>query len=944
MNRIFISCLTLALLNFSVAGAQTKKSSNPFDSVKHVKGVLKAYDAEEKQEKQAKKLKGQKSSKNSKGPGEEEKGDYLRAWLYCLERRAFPNDSVNWSAYETARTHIQEMPSAAKTLSRGNSSVSLANPGAALSGQFEFTGPKNLDVPYQTYYGVRPTTGRVGAVAYDPSNTETLYLGGANGGVWKSTNNGSTWIPLTDDWDVMQVSALAVDPQSPNTIYAGTGDFHGGGGFANGIMKSMDGGQSWARYGQNEFGASAVSQILIDPDNTQVITVTTGNGPSGTGKVWRSTDGGASWLVAINVNSDWSDATIGGPVGARVYYAVGNGNQVWTSRNQGLTWTRLNAGVSGVLGVAASPTNGNTVYLLATGNNAVLKSADGGLNWSNTTNNLNANWGQAWYDYHIRCGSAGGQDIVYVGLIDIFKSGNGGTTWASVGGPTDSGNAITHNDQHCLAINPNNANQAFLGNDGGAYLLNGTSIVGLSNTLGLTMFYNADWHPTDPNRMIGGTQDNATPVAVGDLGNWLNVAGGDGGFVAIHQRNPLIQYATIYGFTIIQTKDGWKNQREISPNTGNDNSPFVTCIASDPLDADVLYGGTNYVWKYAGGKWIPRLGNQKITSNSVVTAIASGFTDYKVIYAGSGDGQLWMSWNSGETWTKISGGLPQRAITSISVSPTNAFDVLVTLSGTGSSHVYQCSYTPTGGRVWKNVSGASIQSLPDVPFNSIGRDPKHPERTWYAGSDLGLFATIDGGKNWSNATVPLGLPNTNVSTVKATPGTGFLNVATYGRGMWRIPLGIEVRSTADAIVASNGAITSGVAADLPDYDGESVNLLSSLVKRTGQLAGISGKILVGKPAVDIYSVTIDYVAGGNAVGYQSFLLKNVKTGKFEPLSTVAMGGDPYVGSITLKDAKAAKYVTANGTVEYMVRGYVPAGTIPFQYNVDQVVVTSRVAP
>lgn len=735
--------------------------------------------------------------------------DALRAHLYWLQRRAYPNDRVDVEAYKDAVSQRESMIPFQTPGTRAPGSKRVQNlPAPGSTNKWQFVGPTNLDVPYRIYWGLRPVNGRVNAMAFDPKNPNIYYVGTPGGGLWKTIDAGSTWTALGDAWPFMQCSSVAVDPSNSNIIYAGTGDYDAGLVLSGGLMKSSDGGATWISVGGSTFADVSISSILIDPTNPQKLTVTTGRGASSQGRVYQSLNGGNSWTAVIGTIANWNNLTLGkaDSNGKRQMYATaetGNGGLGYRSDDGGSTWTKLTLPTSNNyqinLRVAASVVDSNTVYLISATDGKAWKSTDSGGSWTDISSGLN-DFGQGFYDIHITTSSApasggGLQDVVYVGLVDIFQSPAPGQAFRSVGGPTPSNNAITHNDQHGMAINPSNPNQALIGNDGGIYRFTYNPSAGtwqynhLSKNIGITQFYHADWHPTNPNIMLGGTQDNASPFAAGDLANWRNVAGGDGGGSVINQVNPNIQFATSYFLQVYRTGNSWASSSYITPNTGSDNAPFVSVIALDPNDPSILYGGTNYLWKWNDktSTWTGRVGGQALSTNGTIDAIAVAPGDSKRIYTGSDDAQLWMTANSGTSWTQINSGspsLPNRVITSISVNPTTPTDILVGLSGTGASHLWRCRNTAAGTRIWENVGAG----LPNVPLNSITRDFYDTQKIWYVGTDIGVFATTNAGASWTNATQPLGLPNVQVNEIRAVPGTGYLNVATYGRGMWRIKL------------------------------------------------------------------------------------------------------------------------------------------------------------
>ncbi len=723
----------------------------------------------------------------------EEATEYLEALLFYLELRAYPYASVDWMAYIRAAEHRDAMTDFAP----------------ASGPRWEFVGPRNLGVPYRTYFGLPPVTGRVNALAYHPTQEGVYYMGAPQGGLWRSTDFGATWQPLGDSWQFLQVACIAIHPTNPDIIYVGTGDFQGRmRPFSIGIMKSTDGGQTWQSIGAAQFGYKCVSDILIDPENPDIIVACTGWGPyqNVPGEIWRSTDGGATWTQVNPVSAIWSDMAMGArdpSTGIRYYYAVGHGNpgRVLRSSDRGATWTVLTPPFSGnqrALRIAASPTNPNRVYLMSGNASQVWRSDNAGNSWTALNPTEDGGFYQSWYDAHLHVSQdSASNDVIYLGLVDLVqRTGTG--TWRSIAyGFTES--ALIHVDQHAFAINPRNPNEALAGNDGGVYRLvynpsTGTvSYTSLNANLGITQFYAADFHPTDPNRMLGGAQDNSTPSANGNLNSWRNVGGGDGGYCAYNPNNPNIQYATYQYLGVLRTTSNWSRSSNISPDIGSDRVAFIAPIAIHPAQPSYLLAGTNYLWRWdeTTRTWTARLGNQQLSVNGVVISIAGAPSDANVIYTGSNQGELWMTTNGGSNWRQINAGnpsLPNRAITAIAVHPNNPYKIYVALGGTGAPHVWRCDNTLANPVQWVNISGSGSAALPDIHANTLAIDPSAPDRILYVGTDIGMFYTLDGGTTWRNGTAPLGLPNVQVNTLKVVPGTGYLMAATYGRGMWRIRL------------------------------------------------------------------------------------------------------------------------------------------------------------
>ncbi len=836
---------------------------------------------------------------------------YLEALRERLFIRAYPNDRPDEDAYFEALQHMSQMPSATafqRSLAGGvDSSTGLQiNPITGIPvrsgnvgttpGTWDFFGPQGLGIPYRIYYGPPDAAlnGRIAGLAYDPTNPQTLYLGAPAGGVWKSTDSGVTWRPLGNGFTAPYISRVAVSPSNSNLVIAGMGDPDGGQGSGNGVLRSTDGGTTWSNVVLNGGSSMRVSEIMFDPDDSSVVTVVADSG----GGLYRSVDGGASFTrltVGGSNNRNFTEMSIGIPNGSGVrrYYVSDRQGGLFYSEDRGQTWTALNApsGWAGRTFIGASRVDPNKLFTISNSSQRVhVGTISGGTaTWTDITSNLPAgyNWSQSWYDMHLNVAkhkrNGVDTDFVYVGLITLACWN--GSTWTDVG-RTYTNSALTHNDAHVMTVNPANETEMLIGNDGGVWPLkfNETNQTWTfnnrsSNTLGITMFYSAAFHPWSTVRLMGGTQDNASPVALGDLKNWVNRTGGDGMGCAWSPSNPNIAFGSAQNNGLYRTTNGWVSQSGFGPDWGSDPRPFVTKMAIEPQATAALYVGTNHLWRFnttEGGTWDARLGNTNLCpSGGAIYSIAVAPSDRRVLYVGTEQGQLWTSVDRGATWrqldTILSPAFTRRTITHIRVHPTNKNQIWFTVGGTGTPHLYRVADTTATTPVLENVSGSGGTALPNIFTSWMAIDDQQPNSRWWVATDIGVFATTNGGATWTNATNSLGMPVCEVSRLEWVPGTQLLMAATYGRGMWRLAVkggGVTTgtpnirwnhapRLVGSAVAIRSAAQNSGTAL-LDDLRISDVSLrIGNNTYRPNTLWPIvAGSILTGQATSRIFNITV----------------------------------------------------------------------------------------
>lgn len=705
------------------------------------------------------------------------------------------------------------------------------------------TGPHTAALTPWTSVGPAPTnpnngwgstSGRVTALAYDGAN-HILYAGGAAGGVWKSANNGATWTPLTDTQPSLAIGALAIDPSNPQIIYAGTGEanYNIDGYYADGILKSTDGGATWTVLAQETFGQySHISTIVVDPRNTQHVLV------AGDMGVWLSTDGGASWQVAMNcmnvggncITPDVTDlvvdsatnpstvyAAVGYPFGGSGGFAgtLGALNGIYKSTDGGAFFSSVPVGTGyptgdsiGRIALARGNANHRLLYMTAsdpatTASLGVWSSTNAGATWTQVAkaqsaggpdlfgNDTNHAEQQGWYDMFLAVDPANDASL-YVGGINIFHSADGGHTWADLTHVYNALGPTVHPDQHTIAFSGAGApSPFFVGNDGGVYgsTTGGSSWNDNNGNLAITEFYGGSTTAAlGANTVIwGGSQDNGTQKYTGNP-VWTQEIGGDGTLTANDPSNPNIAYQEYPGLGVNKTTDGgatwFPATTGINPNH-TDFAEWVAPMVMDPTNPNRLLAGTNYLYETTNGaaSWT-RISSTSLSPFAAISAIAIARSAPRTIYVGTGDGKLWVTTNDGGTWTDRTAGTVGALgyfVTALAVSPTNPLDVVVTFSGFDGAgnggHVYRSA---NGGATWQDVS----TSLPDTPVSSVLRNPTNPG-IFYLGTDSGFFFTTNGGAGWKR--YQLGLPTAPIDQLFADGSFSTFVLATHGRGMFTLP-------------------------------------------------------------------------------------------------------------------------------------------------------------
>ncbi len=692
-----------------------------------------------------------------------------------------------------------------RSLARG---LLLLFPAPALAQTHEYLGPRWEELGPAPLSG--SYSGRVSAIACSPSDPDRVFVAGADGGVWRTSDGGTSWQALTDALPTTAVGALAIDPADPNAIFAGSGEAN----FANhsryglGIYRSLDGGDSWEQFAEATFAGRCCSAIVVDPgaSNTVYAAITRAGGfpemaaakghPGATGDLglFRSLDRGVTWTRLSGLPNVSATSFALDPVNpSRLYCGVGHifgnaQNGVWRSLDGGANWTKLAGGLPGSqigrVTVALAPSQPDRVYVLITrpadaaGDGAstlgAWRSDDGGSSWAS----IPVPSMQSSYGWYLSVVSVRPSDpnAVLMGGVSLERSTSAGASWSTVTPP--------HVDMHALAWDA--SGRLWAGSDGGVHRSSnlGSSWTSLNTNLGLSQFYaGISTHPTDDQRIFGGLQDNGTGRRSTASKAWTQVMGGDGGWTEVAQPDPNTVFAEYQGTgNLFKSSDGGSS----FGSSGNGINPgdrncFLPPYRMDPTDWHRMFYATHRIWRSTNGgnSWSAWSGDLT-AGTGAIRSLAISSADSNVLWAATNDGRVLVSTNGGSSFTlRITGnpGWP-RTTREIFPDPTDPDTAWLAVAAFG---VAQVRRTTDSGQTWTDLD----QNLPDVPVNTIAALPGTIDQL-FAGTDRGMYYSPDAGEHWLRH--GKGLPNAPIVDLLLQPERNRIVVATQGRGAWSLSL------------------------------------------------------------------------------------------------------------------------------------------------------------
>jgi photosystem II stability/assembly factor-like uncharacterized protein len=676
------------------------------------------------------------------------------------------------------------------------------------------------------------------AVSGVPGNGTTYFFGSVDGGVWKTSNAGVTWVPLFDGQAIASIGALAVAPSNPQVIYAGTGesDIRTDLASGDGVYKSTDGGKTWANLGLRE--TRQISRIVVDPKNADIVYVGAlghAYGPNPERGVYKSTDGGKTWAHVFDKGPEIgvSDLAMAAGKPATLFAGTWQAHRppwstyaplesgpggLYRTNDSGANWSQLTGnglpdGVWGRVGVTVSA-DGRRVYALidAGKKSGLYRSDDGGENWT-LANGDSRLTGRSWY-FNQPTIDPNNPDVVYVPNVALYRLDNGGKSLAIVRG------APGGDDYHQLWIDPANSARMVLATD------QGTSVsVDHGDTWSswfnqpIGQFYHVTTDNAFPYAVYGAQQDSGSAAVYSrtDHGHiapmdWFLIGGGESGWIVVDPNDQNILYATgAYGGVVRYDKRTSLSQ-EISPwplqNFGTDingrkyRAPWTPMLVMSPIEKNALFLGTQYVMKTTDGglHWEsispdltgaavnrsgdkstqpPTVQNAKEQGYGVMYSIAPSPKRREVIWTGSDTGLIHITSDGGNTWNDVTPkGLGDWS--KIAMIEASHFDPAVAYAAVDRHRLdNRAPYlyrTRDYGKTWQPITkGIGATSF----LNAVREDPQQ-KGLLFAGSEMGVYVSFDDGDHWQP--LQANLPVTSVRDL--TIHGDDLVIATHGRALW----------------------------------------------------------------------------------------------------------------------------------------------------------------
>ncbi|MEZ4984589.1 MAG: hypothetical protein R2795_06085, partial [Saprospiraceae bacterium] len=682
------------------------------------------------------------------------------------------------------------------------------------------------------HLGPAVMSGRISTMAVHPNDANTIYIGAAGGGVWKTVSGGMSIRPIFDDF-TQSIGKIAIAPSEPETVYVGTGEPwpRNSVSVGTGMYKSKNGGTTWEAIGLDQ--TERISDIIVHPTDPNTLYV------AALGHLWnankergvfKSTDGGKTWnnIFYIDENTGASDLDFD-PRNPEVVYAVmwsfrrypwsfdsgfTGKSGVYKSTDGGATWQPIHNGLPdetlGRMAIGVAPSNGDVVYLSveckSVDKRGLYLSTDAGANWKRVSTDFNTTV-RPFYFSNLTVDPHNDSIVMKCGLNAIVSEDRG-HVFRSVG-------SNVHSDIHDIWIDPNNTQHVLLATDGGVYESTDRGYTArMWMNLPVSQFYHVSVDDAIPFNVYGGLQDNGSWMGpsrkAGGVENkdWTNVMGGDGFFVFRHKKKAHILFAESQGGMLARYNTETGQSQYITPYRKGDeeklrfnwNSP----ILQSPTDDERMYFASQYLYRTTdmGESWdriSPDLttdddakqeqyrsgglsiDNSGAENHCTIYTMAESPKDANILWVGTDDGNLQVTSNGGQNWTNVVAnisGLPAHTwVTFVEASPHDAQTAYVTFDGhrTGDMQTYLYQTTDLG-KTWTRLASSDVEGY----ALCVRQDQQQPSLL-YLGTEFGLYVSLDAGTSWARFTN--NMPKVGVRHIVIHPRDNALVMATHGRGI-----------------------------------------------------------------------------------------------------------------------------------------------------------------
>lgn len=698
--------------------------------------------------------------------------------------------------------------------------------------------------------GPAAMSGRIAALDAIKGERLTIYVGSAGGGVWKSTDGGTTFDPIFDKY-CQSIGAVTIDRARPKTVWVGTGESwtRNSVSVGDGIYKTTDGGDNWQKMGLEE--SERIARIVIDPEHPDTVYV------AATGHLWdsnpqrgvfRTRDGGKTWerVLFVNVDTGCADIAID-PRDPKTLYAAmwqyrrkpwsfssgGPGSGLYRSRDGGTTWTRLTNGLPtgdlGRIGIAVSPARPSRVYAFVEAKkSSIYRSDDHGDTWIATSSNPGYTT-RPFYFAHMIADPLD-PNRVYKTSTGLWVSDDSTRTFSQIGGGV-------HSDFHALWINPKDSDEMFCGTDGGVYTTvdrgNNWRFIG---SLPVSQFYHVSYDAEWPYNVYGGLQDNGTWTGPsrrsGGIANrhWRVLGGGDGFWAFVDPTDADLTYVEYQEGNILRVRRSTGETKQIKPLESKGEPEYRynwnTPIHMSPTRPGTMYMGSQFLFRSRdrGESWekiSPDLttndplklrqlesgglsvDNSSAENHCTIYSICESPRNAELIWVGTDDGNIQLTRDGGKTWTnvgkKIAGLPPSTWVTCIEASHFEEGTAYATFDGHATGDMKTYVYrTADYGKTWQSLATDELKGYAHV----VREDLVKPDLL-FLGTEFGLFISPDRGAQW--AAVKNNFPPTAVRDLAIQPREHDLLVATHGRGIWILDDLTPLRGLTRDVLASDAA-------------------------------------------------------------------------------------------------------------------------------------------